>query len=146
MTIVKYKSNQPVLQSLLEDFWGGTDLLAPNFFFGGEKKWLPSVNIKETDKNFIIELMAPGFKKDDFKVTLENGMLTISSDRTEEVDEEHERFTRKEFTYNAFTRTFTVPENVDMNKIHGEYKDGILRLIMDKTPEAIRKPIEIKVK
>ena len=143
MTIVKYKPTQPALRSLLEDFWGGTDFLAPKFF--GEKDWLPSVNIKETDANFIIDLMAPGFKKSDFKITIENGMLNISSDKTEETEETNERFTRKEFSFNAFTRTFTVPENVDIEKIHAEFNDGILSLTMDKVPEAITKPIEIEV-
>jgi HSP20 family protein len=143
MTIVKYRPTKPVLRSLLEDFWGGTDLMSHNLF--NENKWLPSVNIKETDTNFIIDLMAPGFKKSDFKITVENGMLTISSDVTEETEETNEKYTRKEYSFNSFTRTFTVPENVDVEKIHAEYNDGILELTMDKVPEAISKPIEIGI-
>ena len=144
MTIVKYKPTQPALRSLLEDFWGGTDFLTHNLF--NENKWLPSVNIKETDDNFIIDLMAPGFKKSDFKITIENGMLNISSDRTENIDETNDKFTRKEFSYNAFTRTFTMPENVEFDKIKAQYKDGILELTLNKLPESVTKPLEITVK
>ena len=89
---------------------------------------LPAVNIMEEDKEFIVELAAPGMNKKDFHVEVENGVLTISVEKEMEKEEEMKNYTRKEYNYNQFMRSFTLPENISDDKIKAHYEDGILRL------------------
>ena len=95
-----------------------------------DKLWnnetIPAVNIMENEKGFDIELAAPGLKKNDFKVKLENGMLTISAEKKEEKEEKTNKYTRQEFRYNAFTRSFTLPENAKEDDVQAHYEDGVL--------------------
>ena len=95
---------------------------------------LPSVNLKETDTNIEIELAAPGMKKEDFKVEIENDMLIISSEKEEEKEEvgKKDNYIRKEFNYQSFCRTFSLPETANENKIEANYKDGILHVVIEK--------------
>lgn len=95
---------------------------------------LPSVNLKETDTNIEIELAAPGMKKEDFKVEIENNMLMISSEKEEEKEEvgKKDNYIRKEFNYQSFCRTFSLPETANENKIEANYKDGILHVVIEK--------------
>ena len=108
MTIVKYKKTNPVLRSLLDDVWG-TSMFDNTLFT--DQKWVPSVNIKETDKNYFIELMVPGFDKKDFHIHAENGVLTIEAEVKSETETTEEKYTRREFSFNSFTRSFNLPEN-----------------------------------
>ena len=96
---------------------------------------MPAVNIKETSKEFSLEFAAPGFNKNDFKVNIENNVLTINANKEEEKNEENKRFTRREFSFNSFSRSFTLPENVNTDKIDAKYNDGILRLSVPKKEE-----------
>ncbi len=110
---------------------------------------LPSVNLKETDSKIEIELAAPGLKKEDFKVEVENNMISISSEKKEEKEETRKKddFYRKEFNYQSFRRTFSLPEYADENKINANYKDGILHVDIAKKEGAkkkIAKTIAIK--
>lgn len=91
---------------------------------------LPSANVKETDKNFQIEVAAPGLKKNDFKIELKNHVLSISSEKKEEKEEKDSKgnFTRKEFSYQSFCRSFTMPDNADDDNIIASYQDGILHV------------------
>ena len=95
---------------------------------------LPSVNLKETDTNIEIELAAPGMKKEDFKVEIENDMLMISSEKEEEKEEvgKKDNYIRKEFNYQSFCRTFSLPETANENKIEANHKDGILHVVIEK--------------
>lgn len=95
---------------------------------------LPSVNLKETDTNIEIELAAPGMKKEDFKVEIENDMLMISSEKEEEKEEvgKKDNYIRKEFNYQSFCRTFSLPDTANENKIEANYKDGILHVVIEK--------------
>ena len=122
MTLAKFKKHRlPWYDNMFTDLLG-TDRLLTNDFFRDDK-WMPAINIKENDENFEIELAAPGFNKKDFEITIEN----------EEIDE---NFTRKEFSYNSFTRSFTLPDNVDVeDKINAKYKNGILKLTLVKLHE-----------
>ncbi len=118
--------------------------------FSNTQTSVPSVNVRETDDEFIVEVAAPGMKKDDFNVNLENDMLTVSSERKEEKEEkerEEAAYTRREFSYQSFQRTFTLPENVvDGDKIDAKYADGILRLVLPKLEHTKKKPSrQIKV-
>jgi len=121
------------------------DLFRSNF--SSTETTVPAVNVKETDDEFRIEVAAPGMKKDDFKVNLEDNLLTVSSEHKEETKEEEEKYARREFSYQSFQRTFTVPENmVDGTQIDAKYHDGILQIKLPKLEHAKTKPArEIKV-
>lgn len=93
---------------------------------------VPAVNIREDEKHFLLEFAVPGMKKDDFKINLENQALTISSEIKEEDEENKVNYTRKEFVYNSFSRSFTLPKNIVAEKIKADYKDGILNISIPK--------------
>jgi HSP20 family protein len=100
---------------------------------------VPSVNIREKDAAFEVEMAAPGMDKKDFKLQLENNVLSISAEKKEEKNEETETFTRREFSYNSFVRSFELPTTVNADSIEARYQDGILRLILPKKEEAKQK-------
>lgn len=119
------------------------DLGFGNTVFPGNT--LPAVNIMETKDNFMIEVAAPGMKRDDFKITLDNNMLIISSETEENSEEKDEDYTRKEFYYSSFQRSFTLPQSVIADKISAKYSDGILNITVPKTEEAKKKVKEIQI-
>jgi len=143
-TLVRTNGNLfPAIPSLLNDFF--TD----DWFNSSLANWrsngttLPAVNVRETNDDFRIEVAAPGMKRDDFKVELDNNALTISSQR-EDHREENDKdggYTRREFSYQSFQRSFTLPENkVEGDKISARYVDGILQVTVPKREEAKVKP------
>ncbi len=103
-----------------------------------DSRWLakkmttPAVNIRETDKAFDIEVAAPGMKKEDFKVELKDGMLSISAENKMEKEEKEDGFTRKEFSFNSFCRSFWMPDNVRAEDIKAAYNDGLLKITLPK--------------
>ncbi len=115
--------------------WGSSN-------FSSTNTTLPALNVKETDDAFEIEVAAPGMNKNDFKVNLENNLLTITSEKKEEKEEEEKgRFTRREFSYQSFQRSFTVPETVvEGDKITAKYCEGILCITLPKKEEVKPKP------
>ena len=123
-----------------------------NFFdsdfneFFGRRFSDPAANIIESPDSFQLDLAAPGMKKDDFKINLENNILMISSEVEDEKQEEGKNYSRKEFYYGSFSRSFTLPKIVDLDKIKADYVDGILKVVLPKKEEAkleIRKEIKI---
>ena len=100
----------------------------------------PAVNIIEQDTQFLIELAAPGNKKEDFEIEIEDGILSISSSNEEENTSEKETFTRHEFSYNSFRRSFTIPESVDVSTIEANYNEGVLLIKLLKLEEALPQP------
>ncbi len=96
---------------------------------------IPAVNIEEEKKEFKISLAVPGMKKDDFKINVEGDMLTISAETKEEKEEKDKQYTRKEYSYSSFSRTFTIPEGTRTDKIDARYEDGVLKLVIPKTDE-----------
>jgi HSP20 family protein len=108
--------------------------------------WSPRVDIAETDNEFIIKAEVPEIKKEDVKVTVDNGVLTIRGERKQEKEEKNKKFHRIERYYGGFSRTFTLPNNVDETKIEASFKDGMLNLQIPKVEEAKPKAIEVKVK
>lgn len=108
-------------------------------------EWAPKVDIAETDQEFIIKAEIPDVKKDDVKVTVENGALTIHGERKQEKEEKGKKFHRIERYYGSFTRSFTLPDNVDATKIKASFKDGMLNLHIEKTEEAKPKAIDVKI-
>lgn len=105
---------------------------------------LPSVNLKETDTQIEVELAAPGMKREDFKVEIDNDVLMISSEKEEEKEEirKKDNYIRKEFNYQSFSRTFTLPETANENKIEANYKDGILHVVIGKKEGAKKRALK----
>ncbi|WPP48654.1 Hsp20/alpha crystallin family protein [Catalinimonas niigatensis] len=102
---------------------------------------IPKVNIQETDNEFRVEMAAPGMKKDDFKVELDNNVLSISSEFSkDEAQHTDSKYSRREFSYQSFQRSFRLPETVEADKIKAKYEDGVLHLLIPKREEAKRKP------
>ncbi|TXF79483.1 Hsp20/alpha crystallin family protein [Chryseobacterium sp.] len=104
--------------------------------FSSAYSTLPSVNIKENPESFEVEVAAPGMEKEDFRITLDGNLLTISSSRNDQKEESNDRYTRKEFSYQAFQRSFELAKNVvDEEHIEARYKNGVLKLMIPKTEE-----------
>ena len=103
---------------------------------------IPSVNIYETDGEFHVEMAAPGMSKDDFKVELDNNMLTISSHKETEEKDEKKNYQRREYSYQSFVRSFHLPDSAEAEKINAKYTDGVLNLVIPKKEEAKRKPVK----
>ncbi len=114
-----------------------------NLLSGGE--WVPRVDIAETDEAFVIKMEVPEVDKKDVKIQLEHGMLKVTGERKQEKEEQGKRFHRIERSYGSFCRSFTLPQNVDENKIDAKFKDGMLTIELPKVEEPKSKPIEIKV-
>lgn len=134
------------IPTLLSDFFNADNFLSNKWFEKEFNQTLPAVNIKENADGFNIEFAAPGFSKTDFKVNIEQDLLTVSAEKKEEKKEENEQYTRKEFSYNTFSRSFTLPQTANAEKIDAKYSDGILRLVIPKKEEAKKQgPKEIKV-
>lgn len=101
---------------------------------------LPKVNIKETADSYWVEMAVPGLKKSDFHIDLDNQVLSISTEMQEEEQTQEDNFTRREFGFSSFKRSFTLPESVDDSKIKASYNDGILGIHLPKKEEAKQKP------
>jgi HSP20 family protein len=119
-----------------------------NSNFSNTNTTLPAVNIKDTKDDYIVEVAAPGMSKKDFKINLKDNLLTIASEKEHKKDEEDEGYTRREYSYQSFSRSFTLPDNtVDSDKITAKYEDGELKIVIPKKEEAKPKaPKEIKIK
>lgn len=135
MTLVKFKKQRlPWYDAMFTDLLGADRLLTKDFFM--ENKWIPAMNIKESEDQFEIDVAAPGFTKKDFDISIENGVLSISAENNIEKEEKEDDFTRREFNYNAFSRSFTLPEIVNEDeKIEATYEHGILKLVLVKLHE-----------
>jgi HSP20 family protein len=107
--------------------------------------WTPRVDISETDNEFMIKAEIPEVNKEDVKVSVENGVLTIQGERRQEKEEKGKKFHRVERYYGSFVRSFTLPDNIDATKIKASFKDGMLNVQVPKTEEARPKAIEVKV-
>ncbi len=97
---------------------------------------VPAVNIAEKEKEYQVSLAVPGMKKDDFKIDIDGSMLTISSEKEESKEEKEKKFTRKEYSYASFSRSFTLPEEVNKEKIEAKYEDGVLHITLPRRVEA----------
>lgn len=143
MTLVKRNGSllNP-LPMLFNDFFNRDLFDWENKNFSDTNTTIPAVNIKETADNYEVEVAAPGMTKKDFRVELDGNNLTISSERSNQKEEnEEERYSRKEFSYQSFQRTFTLHKDVvDIDKIQAKYENGLLHLIIPKKEEAKPRP------
>jgi HSP20 family protein len=146
MTLVKFnpeKKNSTLLPGFNDIF---ESVLGDTFFADRRINSLPAVNISESGEEYDIELAAPGLKKEDFKVSVERDMLTISTGQYSENNTSEKTYNRREFSYSAFTRAFTLPESADVDRIQASYIDGVLKLTLPKKEEAkaVSRQIEIR--
>ncbi len=124
-----------------DDFIGKDLFDFPRVFATGTT--VPAVNISENDTEYTVEVAAPGMKKKDFKLNLDHNVLTISSEKEDKSEKTGNQYTRKEFSYQSFERSFTLPESVEQDKIAAKYSDGVLFITLPKREEAKPKPIKI---
>jgi len=96
---------------------------------------VPSVNISEKDNGFEVELATPGLKKEDFSISVEKNILTVSAEKKEEKEVEDKKYSKREFNYTSFSRSFTLPENIDEESIDAKYENGILSISLNKKEE-----------
>ncbi len=127
---------QSTLSRMMDDFFNGFGDMHENSLMATK----PSVNIVENEDNFMVEVAAPGLDKKDFNVTVEDDILTISAERKDESEDKSGTFTRREFNYTSFSRSFHLPETCNSEKINANYKDGMLMLEIPKREEAKKKP------
>lgn len=143
MTKKRTGGSRSLFPSLMIDFFGHR-LFEPGFFdidevFGKGVNNIPLANIVETKNDYRIELCIPGFDKNDFRLNVENGVLTISSEKKEERKEEEENYRRREFSYEGFSRSFQLPENVTEDKINAKYDNGLLQVTVPKKEVSVSK-------
>lgn len=137
MSLVRF-SNQP---SVFDRFFEGDLFDWSNRNFSQTNTTLPSVNIKEDADAYKVEVAAPGFEKEDFKLELNHNLLTVSSEKKiENETKEGEVFTKREFSYQSFSRSFTLPQTADSERIQASYEKGILQITIPKKEEAKPKP------
>lgn len=137
------KSNQfPSFRSMMEDFWNTDGFFNKPIFENG---FLPAVNIRDKKDSYELEVSAPGFKKEDFKVSTDDGMLIISAETSSENEEENDSYTRKEFSRSSFSRSFNLPENVLEEDIKARYNDGLLQIALRKTEPGKRTGKQIAI-
>lgn len=135
MTLIKFNKHHParmgrfmpMFDEVFNDFLGGS------LAHAGKGA---AVNIKEDDKNYFLEFAAPGFEKEEFKISAENSLLTVSAEKKTENNEESNGYTRREFAYSSFQRSFNLPENADSDNIKAAYKNGILNVSIPKKEES----------
>ncbi|MDX2173622.1 MAG: Hsp20/alpha crystallin family protein [Bacteroidota bacterium] len=137
MALIKANFPWTDLSDFFDDKWLKTRF--PN----GE--WTPAVNVIDNENNYEIEVAAPGIKKEDFKVTVEKGLLTISGQTESETEEKKKNYTRKEFSSKSFTRSFTIPENIKDEDVNAKYDHGVLKLTLKKSVLEAPKKKEISI-
>ncbi len=139
MSLVKWNPETsffPSFSSWMDDFF-------PESSFKSAMKGVsvPAVNVKESKDAFKLDVAAPGFKKEDFKLEVKNGYLTISGESKEEKEDKDETFTRREYSYNSFSRSFSLPENVNGEDVEAKYSDGVLKVTLPKK-KSDEKPVK----
>lgn len=133
MSLVKWKNSDvfPSITEWMDDFFDKD-------FFPFQSKLakmgtiVPAVNIKETKENYTFEVAIPGVNKEDLNLSVKNGLLTISSEKKEETEDKKEDYTRMEFSFNSFSRSFSLPDHIDEDKIQASYDKGVLNLLIPK--------------
>ncbi|MEK7227080.1 MAG: Hsp20/alpha crystallin family protein [Bacteroidota bacterium] len=154
MTTVKF-NRKPIagpFNSLVDDFFTELPVLFKNDFNNFDRKAFVPVNVKETDKSYLMEVVAPGFEKTDFKINLDQDLLTISAERKDEVKEDTSaslnvtKHIRREYSYRSFKRSFTLDEKIDATNIEASYINGVLTLNLPKKTEVKAAATEITIK
>jgi HSP20 family protein len=138
MTIARFS---PQLPSLFDRMFDGELFDWSNRNYSNTRTTLPMVNVKESVDGFEVEMAAPGYNKNDFKIELNRDVLTVSSEKTiENETKDDQQFTRREYSFQSFSRSFTLPNSADGDKIDARYENGVLRVSIPKKEEAKPKP------
>ena len=134
MTNVKFNRRpfEGTFNNLVDDLFSELPVLFKNEFNNGNRKTFIPVNVKETEKTYQLEVVAPGFEKPDFIINLDQGLLTISAEKKDEVSKENEKQIRREYSYRSFKRSFTLDEKIDATNIEASYINGVLTLNLPK--------------
>lgn len=146
MTLVKFNPEKRN-GSLLPGFNDVFDSIFNDTFFNDRMiTRVPAVNISESENNYHVELAAPGLKKEDFKLNLERNVLSISVEQSANHEDKQKNYSKREYSYSSFVRSFTLPESANAEQIEAAYENGVLRIDIAKREEAkaLRKQIEIK--
>lgn len=136
MTLVKFR-NREMFPTMFREFFDRDFFDASNMGFSDST--MPIVNIKRGKDDFVLEVAAPGMTKDDFKIEIDSNILVISSEKEDIKQGNDEQFTRKEFSYQSFKRSFTLPSTIAEKDIKASYKDGVLNIVLPKKEEAKEK-------
>src|ERR1700761_141855 len=146
MTLVKFANGQKnhAVNPFFSDVFDS--IINDSFLSDKLASRVPAVNIAETENEFHIELAAPGLKKEDFKINIDKNVLSVSAEKKTENVDESKKYSKREYSYSSFVRSFTLPETADQTKIEAEYTDGILKLNVSKKEEAKIQSREIAVK
>jgi len=146
MTLVKFNQRpaEKRVNNLFEDFFNNFPSRILNEEFSGLNQTVP-VNVKETDNAYLLEIVAPGMDKKDFKVNIDNSILTISAEKKLENKDENHRHVRREFNYKSFTRSFTVDDTIKSDNIQARYENGVLFIELPKKEEVKIAPKEISI-
>ena len=145
MTLVKF--NNKANNTLMPGFNDVFDSIFNDTFFSDRLvSRVPAVNISESENNYHVELAAPGLKKEDFKLNLDRNQLSISVEQSVDHEDNQKNYSKREYSYSSFVRSFTLPDSADHGQIEANYTDGILRIDIAKREEAkaVRRQIEIK--
>ncbi len=147
MTLVKFNSDKRSNGSLMPGFNDVFDSIFNDTFFSDRMvARVPAANISETADHYHVELAAPGLKKEDFKISLDRNVLNISVERENENNDMQKNFSKREYSYSSFVRSFTLPDTANAENIEAAYTDGVLKIDIAKREEAkqVRRQIEIK--
>lgn len=147
MTLVKLNSRplQKSFNNLMDDFFATAPSIFRDDFVTPAFRSFTPVNVKETENDYVLEVVAPGFQKEDFKINLDNNTLTISAEKKEETENKNEKFIRKEYKQQSFSRSFTIDENINADSISAKYVNGVLTLNLAKKQEVKPSVKEISI-
>jgi HSP20 family protein len=148
MTYVKFnrKPFEEGFNNFVDDLFSELPVLFKNEFNQSERKGFVPANVKETAKSYQLEVIAPGFEKTDFKINVDQGILTVSAEKKNEVKEENEKQIRREYNYRSFKRSFTLDEKIDATTIDASYVNGVLILNLPKKETVKASATEIAIK
>jgi HSP20 family protein len=137
------KSQGSLTRPFFRDFFDADNFFNTNWL--AERNGYPAVNVAEKDNEYCIDMAVPGYKKEDFKIKVNNDILTVSAEAKTENKEEKKEYTRKEYSYSSFSRSFQLPDNVKDDQIGAKYEDGMLKLSLPKTTTSVKASKEIKI-
>lgn len=144
MSLIKWRDRTlPTANTFFDNFFRDDDGFFPTVF---RDRTVPAVNVSEDEKLFKVELAAPGMTREDFHVEVERNMLIIRSEKEEKKEEAEKNWTKKEYNYTSFERSFWMPENVLADKVSAAYKDGILTITLPKKEVEVKQTKAIEVK
>lgn len=142
MTLVKWNQTLPIFNNWMDNIFNANeDFTRPL----GQQISVPAVNVSETEDAYQLDLIAPGKTKNDFNLEVKDGSLCISSEESENVESTEKNYTRKEYSYSSFSRSFSLPENIKDDSIEAKYEDGILKITIPKKELSITQSKTIEV-